>query len=61
MTRFACVYAPEDYDRPSLAHGSGGGWQDQPDPEKPLAIIHLPGGKRHEVKPPERRRIGFKG
>jgi hypothetical protein len=38
--------------------GSGGSWQDRPNPA-PVPVIHLPNGGRHEVKP-ERERLGFR-
>ena len=48
----------EEVDFPGVSHGSGGGWQDRPDPDAP--VIHLPNGEKHEVRKPAREPIGFK-
>jgi hypothetical protein len=41
-----------------IRQGAGGGWQHKPEREEP-PVIHLLGGKSHEITKPGRERIGF--
>ena len=50
-------YAPEPY---LLGQGSAQMHGAQEEPPAPLAVIHLPNGKTHDVMPTPRERIGFR-